>query len=169
MAIPIILILAVLWAAFFTWPLVQRRLSGTGRDSISAFSRRVNVVGRLGGHRSSRSLSPLSMSALPGPPVAFGAPVGKLAGLPMSAVAQRRRRDALVMLGGAVLATLLLAAVGANPILWAVHLLTDVLFVAYVVALVHLRRRSEEQQAKVHFLPQPTHTPSLVLRRTASS
>jgi len=37
------------------------------------------------------------------------------------------------------------------------------------VALVHIRRRAQERQAKVHFLAQPTHTPSLVLRRTASS
>lgn len=169
MTIPIILILAVLWAAFFLWPLVQRRLSGGGRNSIGSFSKRVGVVGRVGGHLPTRSLSPLSMPELPAPPAAFGAAAGKAEGLPMSPMAQRRRRDALVLLGGAVIATLLLAVVSGSMVAWAVQLLATAAFVAYVVALVHIRRRAEERRAKVHFLPQPTHTPSLVLRRTVSS
>ena len=87
----------------------------------------------------------------------------------MSPIAQKRRRDAFVILGGAVVATLLLAVVSASMIAWAVFGVTVVLFGAYVAALVHIRRRAQERQATVHFLPQPTHTPSLVLRRTASS
>ena len=87
----------------------------------------------------------------------------------MSPIAQKRRRDAFVVLGGAVVVTLLLAVVSASIIAWAVLGVTVVAFGAYVVALVHIRRRAQERQAKVHFLAQPTHTPSLVLRRTASS
>lgn len=164
-----ILILAVLWAAFFLWPLVQRRLSGGGRDSIGSFSKRVGVVGRVGGHLPTRSLSPLSMPELPGPLAALGSAAGKAEGLPMSPMAQRRRRDALVMLGGAVIATLLIALVTSSIVAWAVQILATAGFVAYVVALVHIRRRAEERRAKVHFLPQPTHTPSLVLRRSSVS
>lgn len=170
MTIPIILILAVLWAAFFLWPLVQRRIAGGGRNSIGSFTKRVGVVGRVGGHLPTRSLSPLSMPELPGPPAAFGAAAGKAEGLPMSPIAQRRRRDALVMLGGAVLVTLLVAVVSGSMIAWAVQLLATVGFAAYIVALVHIRRRAEERRATVHFLPQPTHhSSSLVLRRSASS
>lgn len=169
MAIPIILILAVLWVAFFTYPLVQRRLSGGGRDSIGSFSKRVSAISRVGGHRSSRSLAPLAMPALAPRPAAFGPAGGRAEGLPMSPIAQKRRRDAFVILGGAVVATLLLAVVSASMVVWAVFAITVVLFGAYVMALVHIRRRAQESQAKVHFLPQPTHTPSLVLRRTASS
>ena len=87
----------------------------------------------------------------------------------MSPGAQRRRRDALVMLAGAVVVTLLFGVVTGSLIAWAVHALTVVAFVAYIVALVHIRRRAEERRAKVHFLPQPVHSSSLVLRRTVSS
>ena len=73
------------------------------------------------------------------------------------------------MLGGAVIATLLIAVVTGSIVAWAVQILANVGFVAYVVALVHIRRRAEERRAKVHFLPQPTHTPSLVLRRSSVS
>ena len=169
MAIPIILILAVLWVAFFTYPLVQRRLTGGGRDSIGSFSKRVTVIGRVGAHRPTRSLAPLAMPTLPARQGAFGPPVGAHAGLPMSPMAQRRRRDALFVFAGAVVATLLLAVVSANSIAWLVQFASDAMFAAYVVALVVIRRRAEERRAKVHFLPQPTPAPSLVLRRTASS
>ena len=164
-----ILILAALWAAFFLWPFVQRRLAGGGRDSIGSFSKGVGVVRRVGGHGPTRSLSPLAMPELPARTAAFGAAAGKPEGLPMSPGAQRRRRDALVILGGAVVATLLLAVVSGNLIAWGVHAVTAVGFVAYIVALVHIRRRAEERRAKVHYFPQPAHTPSLVLRRSISS
>ena len=164
-----ILILAALWAAFFLWPFVQRRLAGGGRDSIGSFSKGVGVVRRVGGHGPTRSLSPLAMPELPARPAAFGTAAGKPEGLPMSPGAQRRRRDALVMLAGAVVVTLLFGVVTGSLIAWAVHALTVVAFVAYIVALVHIRRRAEERRAKVHFLPQPANSSSLVLRRTVSS
>ena len=87
----------------------------------------------------------------------------------MSNEAQRRRRDALVILGGGVFATLMLAVASASSVAWAVHALVDLAFAAYIVALVQIRRRADERRATVHFLPQPVTRPTLVLRRTASS
>ena len=173
-----ILILAVLWAAFFLWPLVQRRLEGGRRNSIGSLS---GALTRPGSFRtgngiaarvsSTRRIRPIATRPLPGPPVR-GAGFGDAArpqGLPMSTEAQRRRRDALVVLGGGVLATLLLAVVSASVVAWSVHLLVDLAFCAYIVALVQIRRRADERRATVHFLPQPVIRPTLVLRRTASS
>ncbi len=169
MAISIILILAVLWAAFFAWPFVQRRISGTRRDSIGDFSKRLTSIGRLGGHAPARA--PRRMS-LPPRPVSFVAtPSARPAGLPMSAAAQKRRRDTLAVLGVAVLATLLLAVVSGSMLLWLVQVVTDLAFVAYVAVLVHLRRKAQERKASVHFLSPPASqsSPAMVLRRTASS
>lgn len=167
-----ILILAVLWAAFFAWPLVQRRLSGSRRDSVGDFSKRLTSIGGAG--RSARGRGASSRRALPlqSRPVAFVAkPSGRPASLPMSPAAQRRRRDALAILGVAVLGTLLLAVVTASVVLWAAHILADALFVGYLVVLVQLRRRADQRRADVHFLAEPAMTPApaMVLRRTASS
>ena len=167
MEIPIILILVVLWAAFFLWPFVQRRLSGGGRDSIGDFSKRVSSLGHSGRRRKA-ALTPLDVPR----PVGFKAVGVKPApnGLPMSATAQRRRRDALVILAAATLGSVLLAVAMGGTILWALVGVTTLLLVAYVVALATLARRARERKAQVHFLaPRPSSPSALVLRRTASS
>ena len=179
MAIPYtLLILAVLWAAFFLWPLVQRRLEGGRRNSIgslsSSFTRPGSFTtgnGMAARISSTRRIRPIATRPLPGPPArsaSFGNDV-RPQGLPMSSEAQRRRRDALVILGGGVLATLLLAVVSASGVAWAAHALVDLAFAAYIVALVQIRRRADERRATVHFLPQPVVRPTLVLRRSATS
>ena len=169
MAVYVLLILAVLWAAFFLWPLVQRRLAGGRRNSIGDFTKKVTVISRVGGHRTPRA--PRGLVPLPTPGPANATPQTTApAGLPMSAEAQRRRRDALAILAVAALGTLLLAVVAANPVVWLVHIVADLLLIGYVGLLVSLRRRADERKAKVHFLPQPSlPSPALVLRRTASS
>ena len=87
----------------------------------------------------------------------------------MSPIAQKRRRDAFMVLGIAVVAFALLAVVTANVIAIGLSAVVSLAFVAYVVALVQIRRRSQERTAKVHYLPQPVHTRALVLHRSASS
>lgn len=164
-----ILILAVLWAAFFLWPFLQRRLSGRNRDSIGDFSKRVSKLGHVGIPHRRRQLPVLANPR----PVAFkaaGAP-RPTPGLPMSPVAQKRRRDALIGFVALALGTLVLAVVAGGMLLWTIQLVADVLLVAYVVALVLLARRAHERKAQVHYLPPPAPVQSsaLVLRRTASS
>jgi hypothetical protein len=164
-----ILILAVLWAAFFLWPWVARRFSGHNRDSIGDFSKRVGTLGHVGIPRRRRQLPVLANPR----PVAFkaaGVP-RPTPGLPMSPVAQKRRRDALAGFAVLALASLLLAIVLGGTIVWTIQLLTDLMLVAFVVTLVLLARRAHERKAQVHFLPPPApvHSSALVLRRTVSS
>ncbi len=168
MTIPIILILAVLWAAFFLWPFVQRRLSGGGRDSIGDFSKRITSLGHHGARRT-RALTPLDVPR----PIGFKAVGVKPAttGLPMSATAQRRRRDALLVLAVATVGSLLLAVTVGGAIFWTLVVVTGLLLVAYVATLATLARRARGRKAQVHYLQPTTSSQSsaLVLRRTASS
>lgn len=163
-----ILILAALWAAFFLWPFMQRRLSGRNRDSISDFSKRVSKLGHVALPSRRRQL-PVLVSPRPVAFKAAGVP-RPTPGLPMSAVAQKRRRDALMVFGVLALGSLVLAVAMGGMALWTLQLVTDVLLVGYVVALVLLARRAHERKAQVHFLPPaPVQSSALVLRRTASS
>lgn len=170
MEIPIILILAVLWAAFFAWPFLQRRLSGTRRDSIGDFSKRVSTLGRIGPPTRGRRAPVITAPR----PVAFkaaGRPAPRT-GLPMSPAAQQRRRNVLAGVFALALVTLVLAVVMGGTTVWALQLVTDLLLVGYVVALVLLAQRAHERRAKVHYLPQRApvqQSSALVLRRTASS
>jgi lysylphosphatidylglycerol synthetase-like protein (DUF2156 family) len=163
-----ILILAALWAAFFLWPFLQRRFSGRNRDSIGDFSKRVSKLGHVGLPTRRRPLPAIA----PPRPVAFKAAGHRpTAGLPMSPVAQKRRRDALFGFAALALVTLVLALVVGGTAVWAIQLIADAMLVAFVVALVLLAQRAFERKAKVHYLPQPATSQSsaLVLRRTASS
>ena len=170
-------VLVVLWMTFFLWPHMQRRLAGGRRNSIGDFTKKVTVISKVAGHRSSRSAR--GIAPLPTPTAAHVVtlnptlpPTATLAatGLPMSPDARRRRRDALVILAVGSLGSLLLAVVAASVLMWIVHVVADLLLVGFVGLLVHLRRRADERRAKVHFLPQHSMpSPALVLRRTASS
>ena len=163
-----ILILAALWAAFFLWPFLQRRFSGRNRDSIGDFSKRVSKLGHVGLPSRRRPLPAIA----PPRPVAFKAAGHRPApGLPMSPVAQKRRRDALFGFAALALVTLVLALVVGGTAVWAIQLIADVMLVSFVVALVLLARRAFERKANVHYLPRPdtAQSSALVLRRTASS
>ena len=163
-----ILILAVLWAAFFLWPFLQRRLGGRNRDSIGDFSKRVSKLGHVA-LPSRRQKLPVLASPRPVGFKAAGVP-RPTPGLPMSAVAQKRRRDALMVFAVVALVSLVLAVATGGMAFWTLQLVTDVLLVGYVVALVVLARRAHERKAQVHFLPPvPVQSSALVLRRTASS
>jgi low temperature requirement protein LtrA len=82
---------------------------------------------------------------------------------------QRRRRDVLLILGVAVLSTLLLAVVAGNPLFYLVQAFTDVMLVGYLALLVRMKQTENERKAKVHYLPAPAPAPSLVLRRSSVS
>lgn len=126
------------------------------------------MVGRATGHFPSRPSARSSMPNLPRQPTAFGAPAGATPGLPMSPVAQRRRRDALMVFAVAALGTLVLAVVVGSTLMWMVNLVATGLLVAYVGLLISIRRRADERRAKVHFLPGPSVQPrALVLHRSS--
>ncbi len=192
MAIPVLVVLAVLWAAFFLWPLVSgRSSSGRRSDSIGDFSYRLGVIGKTGGHnRRRRSTPPAIPVAMPpaipparplhaavpgangqGPRGAVPRAAAPVLGLPHPGMtrSQRRRRDVLLILGVGVLSTLLLAIVAGNPLFWLVQGLTDVLLAGYLLLLVRMKRTDSQRRAKVHYLPGPASAPALVLRRSSVS
>jgi hypothetical protein len=169
------LVLGVLWAAFFLWPMVQRRMSGTNRNSIGDFSRRVSALGGVGGRGSRRS--PTLASIQQPRPVAFKAAgpratrVSSGGGLPVSAAARKRRRDALALFAIGAFGSFVLALVVGGVVLWAVQIVLDLLLIGYVVVLAMIARQDRSRRAQVHHLPSrnPSQSSALVLRRTASS
>lgn len=171
MAIPVLVILAVLWAAFFLWPLLQGRTTGRRADSVGDFSYRLGVIGKTGGHlhlhRRRAAPSPIPLRVAPTRALAAVSPLP--AGSGSASRAQRRRRDVLMVLGCAVVSTLLLAVVAVNPLFWMVQLFADALLATYVVLLVRMKQVALERRAKVHYLPPVHSTPTMVLRRTVSS
>jgi len=182
LAIPVLIVLAVLWGAFFLWPILSGRSSGRRSDSIGDFSYRLGVIGKTGGHSLRRRRTPqppaipvaMPPSIPPARPLgAAGAPGSSRVALASPAVmsrSQRRRRDVLIVLGVGVVSSLLLAVVAGNPLFWLVQGFTDVLLVAYLGLLLRMKQTAIERQAKVHYLPAPPSAPaSLVLRRSSVS
>ena len=164
MAIPVLLILAVLWAAVLIPPLFKARSERRRGDSIGDFSYKLGVIGRTGGHTASRPVPPDPMSIVG----TTGAPRPRIGVAPTGMTrAQRRRRDILVGLLGATVVTLVAALLTGSTTMWVVQLVADALLLTYVVLLVRMRSLAAEQRVKVRYLPQPT--PQLALRRTASS
>jgi hypothetical protein len=164
LAIPVLLILAVLWAAVLIPPLFKARTERRRGDSIGDFRYKLGVIGRTGGYTPSRPAPPTPMSIAG----TTGAPrqrAGAVRGGMTSA--QRRRRDVLIGLLGAVGVTFVAALLTGSTPMWILQLAVDALLVTYVVLLVRMRTLAMEQQVKVRYLPQ--QTPQLALRRTASS
>jgi len=176
LAIPVLLVLAVLWGAFFLWPILSGRSSGRRADSIGDFNYRLGVIGKTGGHRRRREAPAAIPVAMP-PSIPPARPLGKPGGPGAARVArpgamsraQRRRRDVLLILGVGVLSSLLLAIVAGNPLFYLVQAMTDVLLVGYLVLLVRMKQVATERRAKVHYLPAPAPAPSLVLRSSSIS
>lgn len=151
LTIAVLLILLLLWLAVLAPPLV-RYLSGERQsvDSVGTFNQTLSVLGRTNGHAESRGRdgSALVRSATD---------------------AQRRRRDVLLALVGAVAGSLGLAMFAGGPLLWGLQVLADALLAAYLVLLLQFKHRTLERETKVHYLPaRPSPTREPALRRTAS-
>ena len=164
MAIPVLVILAVLWAVVLVPPLLRSRSEARRTDSVGDFSYRLGVLSKTGGHsaavsrrRATRTVQPAQGLAAPGAP----------AYRPMTP-AQRRRRDVLLTLTVGAMLTLGLAAGTGLSAVWFAHLLIDVLLVTYLLAIVRTRSVASERRAKVAYLPNAAR-PELLLRRTGSS
>jgi hypothetical protein len=176
LAIPVLLVLAALWGAFFLWPILSGRSSGRRADSIGDFTYRLGVIGKTGGHRRRRQPPTAIPVAMP-PSIPPSRPLGAAGNPGVTRISspatmtrsQRRRRDVLLVLGVAVLSTLLLAVVAGNPLFYLVQAFTDVMLVAYLALLVRMKQTAIERKAKVHYLPAPAPAPSLVLRRSSVS
>jgi hypothetical protein len=162
LAIPVLLILAVLWAAVLVPPVLRSRSESRRRGLVGDFgSGPGSIAGRHSSSRSKGKAAGRSLyavpalrpdSARPGGPaghpargprvdrrvnrlIASGAPA------PLSP-AQRRRRRVLITLASAAMATLLLALVVGSSLVWFVHALIDAMLVVFVLLLIRLKHRS---------------------------
>ena len=81
----------------------------------------------------------------------------------------KRRRDVFISLLAAMAMTLVFGAIPPMRVLWALHLVLDGMFVAYVVMLVRMRNITAEREMKVRFLPAGRPPEAvLALRRSAN-
>ena len=180
---PVLIILAVLWAAVLIPPLLRSRSQRTA-DSIVDFNYTLDLLGRTNGNvevapesaatpdasisryegvrsRGLPSAARIRTTTLPTPSM----------GAPLTTAAQRsaqRRREVLRVLSGAILVTLLLAALTHVMALWALQAVADVLLGGYLSLWAWARGVQAERADKVRYMPD-LRVPELALRRSASS
>jgi hypothetical protein len=180
LAILVILLLVVLWAAVLVPPILRSRSQST-IGGVGDFMARLGSIGRHESRRSTPRGMLGSSAGLLGPkPIEPIAPPVRHMRIPGAMTpAQKRRRDVLIVLMCGVGFTFLLALVGHSMMLWFLQLAADGLLAAYVVLLLQFKNRAREQRTKVSYLdrPRPVMAPvrtdvtdpsMLVLRRSAS-
>ena len=165
----VLIVLAAVWAAFLLPPILRARQEHRPSGSITDFRRQLHVLARstpagVATQTIPGRVVPLRPHTVAGPVVyAHQGPIR----LGRSRQTVKRRRDIFVGLLVAMAGSLVLGALPPLRILWTIHLLVDVLFVAYVAALVYLRNLAAEREMKVRFLPTAAAPePALLLRRT---
>jgi hypothetical protein len=157
MGVPVLILLAIVWAIVLVPPMVRNRVDARPGSSVTSFRNGLDVLGRATpGSGLVARRAPMADLPLP------GAPTGR-------AAARKRRRDVLAALAATAAFTLLLAlAFGGLMIL--LHLAVDVALAGYVFLLVQMRKLAGERATKVRYLgpPVPQAQPRLVtVRRTA--
>ena len=146
MAILVILVLAILWAAVLVPPILRSRAEGGTTGGVSDFFGRLRDG--LGGGRGHGDALP-ALQPIIGPmgnpvgPVTNGAaPLGPVRVPGAMSPAQRRRRDVLVGLLGLAALMFLMAAFSGSMIFWVLHLLADVALGVYVYMLLQIKSRN---------------------------
>ena len=180
MAILVILLLCVLWAAVLVPPILRSRNQST-IGGVGDFMARLGSIGRHESRRSTPRGMLGSSGGLLGPrPIEPIAPPVRHMRIPGAMTpAQKRRRDVLVVLLGGAGFTFLLAIVGHSMALWVLQLLADALLGAYIFLLLQFKARAQERRTKISYIdrPRPVMAPMraevpdpsvLVLRRSAS-
>jgi hypothetical protein len=138
-------LIALVWAAVLGIPVLRSRGQASG-DSISDFNYRLDVLSRTNGN------APLARNN-----------TGRFP----SAAARRRR--AMVALSGAVLLTALLALGTGAPIAFALNIVADIAFGAFLALWAWARSVSVEQTQKVREMPTREPARDYALQRVASS
>jgi hypothetical protein len=151
LAIVVILVLAVLWAAVLVPPILRSRAESGAAGGISDFFGRMREGLGHRAHGGDPALAPLQpimgpvgpMRPVGGPPGAYSSAPGGPVHVPGAmSPAQRRRRDVLVGLLGVVGITLVMALFSSGFAFWVLHLIADVLLFGYVYMLLQLKARS---------------------------
>jgi hypothetical protein len=159
-SIVVLLILAVVWGVFLVPQVLRARADRGPADSIGSFRNQLSMIERslpdgparvahLGARRAQQQLP---MPAGRG----FGGPASSMAmgyRPPTRSELQRRRRDVLLGLLAAVVATLALGLLF-KPF-FALNVLADLALAAYVTLLARVRMIAVEREMKVRYLPGP--------------
>jgi hypothetical protein len=180
LGVVVLIVLVAVWAAFLLPPILRARSEHRPSGSISDFRRQLHVLARSApaGNVAPQYL-PGRVVPMPARPVAVRGPIAQPSQplrLGRSRTTVKRRRDIFVGLLVAMVGSLVLGALPPLRVLWTIHVLVDVLFVAYVAALIYLRNLAAEREMKVRFLPTAAGIgvgvgaqapePALLLRRT---
>ena len=160
MAILVILVLAILWAAVLIPPILRSRAEGVGGVSgVSDFFGRLREgLGR--GRLADPSLPPLQpiMGPIGGGPLGSGPmtqePIGPVRVPGAMTPQQRRRRDVLVGLLGFAGIMFLMAIMSGSMIVWIIQLVADLMIVAYVYMLLQLKARNAASRPQPQVQPQ---------------
>jgi hypothetical protein len=142
----VLVILAVIWAAVLLPPFIQHRSESRPADSISTFRNQLSVLERRAMAAPGATPTRQARAVPAGAPRLDRARLARLE-------AKKRRRDILVTLLAAAGLTLVLGL--ALPQVLLLHLVIDLLLVAYVALLVRQRRIVEERAMKVRYLRAP--------------
>ncbi len=146
MTVLVILVIGLAWIAFLG-PTIMRARNRQGRtDSVGDFSHRLTQLGRTNGRHGDRRHDRPSPLSLQRPLFAPSPSMRRMTG------AQKRRRDVLFVLAGAVAFTFLLALVTRSAPFFLLNLLADAAIVAYLYLLIQIRQQAHEQRTKVRFL-----------------
>ena len=158
---PVLFILAVLWAVVLVPPLLRSR-SQRSADSIVDFNYKLDVLGQTNGHLEIENVS----AANQGPVIPDRMLVPAIRASATQRAA-RRRRDVIRALTASITVTLLLAAATDAPAAWALQILVDVMALAYLGLWAWLRVQDQRGET-VRYMPE-RRAPELALRRSASS
>ena len=158
---PVLFILAVLWAVVLVPPLLRSR-SQRSADSIVDFNYKLDVLGQTNGHLEIENVS----AANQGPVIPDRMLVPAIRASATQRAA-RRHRDVVRALTASITVTLLLAAATDTPAAWALQILVDVMALAYLGLWAWLRVQDQRGET-VRYMPE-RRAPELALRRSASS
>ncbi len=186
MAIVVILVLGILWAAVLLPPILRSRAEGGGSGVSGGVGEVMSMfTSAFGRARGTGDQDLPAMQPLMGP-VGPVASMGAMRGAGGMSQAQKRRRDVLIGLLAAVGITLVMALFSGGSIMFVVlHLLADACLGAYVYLLLQMKSRQRGRQPQLRPL---AHTgrhlrsipgmgaepagvqgePALLLRRTAT-
>jgi hypothetical protein len=173
LGLPVLIILALLWAVVLVPPLLRSRSQRTA-DSIVDFNYKLDVLGRTNGNLDlPQTVTPPPAPVLSRDPVPAAAP--RVAAAPMlvpgSGAAERsakRRRDLVRGFSLAIIISLLLATATRSPLAWALQMVVDLLAGIYALLWAYTRSAQAERAEKVRYMPE-LRVPELALRRSASS
>lgn len=148
MAILVILVLVVLWAAVLIPPILRSRNSG-GHHGVSDFMDSLRSLGHRGSHHKSSSMlgGPVLHGPMSGPPPVARGPRQQPLAPPMQyrpmpggvSPMMRRRRNVLFGLAGAVAFTFLVALVMRSPFAYLLFFVAVAALGTYCYALVQIK------------------------------